>query len=368
MRCSLLMAARPRGRVAILFGLIWFWNWFMARELPKIQVAPLNRPAHFVRGSFMCTRKMAFSSARGRNHCTGFTLVELLVVIGIIALLIGILLPALQKARSTAQRTACSAKLQQIMIAAQVFKSIHKDYYPLVGLVPGIQPQNLDDTYSEKYEYTSNRQVGSINAAQYPRRLAPITDSLALEMTYRNQLGGSNTQAFGLMYDDSSYLRNFFCPAQASSFTEFVSQTPATISILYYCYNAAVPEVGSTFAEPQSYVYNEAILGWFDSVNSLRGKSTLIRQPALTMFAADGFHGTLGSEANGLGIYSLYNDSGKAPITMNDALSNTGLAGDASCFDKRRHNGKINVAFCDGHVETRDITAADLQKIFLLAP
>lgn len=61
-----------------------------------------------------------------KRHHGGFTLVELLVVIGIIAMLISILLPALQKAREFALRTTCQAQMKQIATAWSIYATDHR--------------------------------------------------------------------------------------------------------------------------------------------------------------------------------------------------------------------------------------------------
>ena len=133
-----------------------------------------------------------------RQHSRkGFTLIELLVVISIIALLIGILLPALQRAKRNAGALKDAAQLKQIHLAATIYATSNNDRYPV--------PSNVDGL-----GYTEGTQIdpgsGNVDAQRWEKnRTGPIFSILIFNGSVVPEVMVSPNEVNGAIEVDTDY-------------------------------------------------------------------------------------------------------------------------------------------------------------------
>jgi prepilin-type processing-associated H-X9-DG protein len=301
--------------------------------------------------------------------------VELLVVIGIIAILVGILLPALGKARREAQGAACLSNLRQLSNAVIMYASENNEFMPcragtsnLAWTGPGsvasgtyptnnpLLPGGYDDT-----SYTANwiawyRQTdpitGQASGAAKGGQDQNITYSalakyLAIPFTLSSSTGYNGLPVSNTISD--SYDHVFICPGDDRSSRSGYSVSATNVYRYSYSLNdwvalASLPNIKAPIALPTGMAQNTRVWGTFN------GKLTSIKQPSnIVLFICedsatidDGVAKFDASQwANGrINTVSPRHTSGARSA---NAIVATGAGAN--------QDGYGNASFCDGHAE-----------------
>ncbi len=221
---------------------------------------------------------------------TCFTLIELLITIAIIAILASMLLPALNKARKSAQQTKCISNLKQWATAEQGYLGDYNDYFPPAGQLTNAISFCWTDFLSEEL----GKRTLVMNTYRY------FVDRLNRNAIHSCPSETQEDNANSASFPDYLYNRRL-CPSYKADGTLNVGGNPP-----YAIYKAAK-----------------------------------VPKPGRTLYLIDGIRLTdAGGSFAGV-IYSI-------------EQTKYGTASSSIYVNYARHLGKTNVSFVDGHCESRN--------------
>jgi prepilin-type N-terminal cleavage/methylation domain-containing protein/prepilin-type processing-associated H-X9-DG protein len=356
------------------------------------------------------------------NRRKGFTLVELLVVISIIALLIALLLPALARAKQLANSIVCLSNVRQIGLAENMFANEHKGIVQTTSDSSILQYTNMPDPDHTIFAYRYNTPPAK-GQTNYTPLTAPVLKDWASALV--PYLGGQQNQTFLNFGVNGAGGKVFMCPSDPTLNDAYpgyqlfnnVSNLggtsggpapagyPGTFEGYYpisYGINADITGVTYEGSNPYAGACNPGAYYEVAAGNSvaaglthpLNCKLDAVKDPASTLLFADcgvrpnpGGNDTGGNMLNYCDalFYTTFFDTG-APLPAGVNPSTLRACADTPWIRDRipldpdvlplpvgdsggnnmgwlRHGDHINVAFTDGHAA--EVTPSDFPNVFV---
>ena len=256
----------------------------------------------------------------------GFTLVELLVVIGIIALLISILLPVLNKAREQAKAITCASNEKQILLAFTMYVSGNKGATPIF---PGI-------------------------GESFPPPNDPFEKSLGYYMD------SIDSGASRIRYDQGAFWPYMTVGIHYTAVSNSSTNTNAPPEVLYRVFNC--PSDTDFRAVRWGNIQNQASL---DRNFSYSWNAELYCKDKSKLAGWQ-----LWNNEPNVSKMSQIVESGHKIILEEEKMPNDGWSfmgwpnDDQDDVPGSRHNGRANYGFADGHVESFDPTDLGYQRTY----
>lgn len=300
---------------------------------------------------------------------TGFTLIELLVVIAIIAILMSLILPAVQKVREAASRLQCSNNLKQMGIAMHNFAFNHHNSFPTGGegtdfnVTPPATAFALHSTFTHLLPYIEQNDVANLmnlnfayNDTRAPNNQAAAKTEIKIYLCPSNGIREKDPYGYGLcdymptVYTDIDPVTGIRNKATRMNGALHLGETPI-VTILDGTSNttAIAEDTGRNYETLWPYTLSKypdpTMAAGYADYNTPSGNRALNRWAE-----PDTGNGVSGPPTSSLGnldrVINNNNTPYGGPTTCPWSTNNCGPNDEIFSF----HPGGANILFCDGSV------------------